>query len=781
MVLTMRRAKERVLGREHPDTLNSVNNLAGPYEAQGRYGEAEPLYKRGLAASERVLGKEHPDTLNSVNNLAFLYQAQGRYGEAEPLYKRALEGYERVLGREHPDTLNSVNNLAGLYFTQGDWTRAAQFWRRSTAAIAARTRLGALDTGQALTGKKKGEAERSSWQFRDLVKAVYRLAPEGRAPDAKASREMFQTAQWAAGSEAAQSLAQMAARGATGDPKLAVLVRERQDLVAEWQKRDGLRNTWIGQVPDKRNAIAEAENLARLAAIDTRIGEIDATFREKFPDYALLAGPAPLSAADVQAQLRPDEALILFLDTPKARPTPEETFIWVVTKTDLRWVRIDLGTAALTKEVKALRCGLDARGAWTDESCEKLLGVKYSAADVIAGQIGLGKPLPFDTARAHTLYRALFGQIEDLISDKKHLLVVPSGPLTALPFQVLVTKKPDDLPAIPAYYSDYARITWLGQEKAISVLPSVASLKALRRRAKPSAAPNPYIAFANPLLSGKDGTKKGAWAKQVCREPGRREELASSSVAMPASLRAFAGADDVRHQDPLPETADEVCAVARLMGADPSRDVYLGAKATEAQVEALSANGTLAKARVVHFATHGLLARETEDVLNMANGEAQLLPIAASGPIAGGTNGLKTAPQAEPALVLTPPETGEDNGLLTASKVAALKLDANWVVLSACNTAAPGSETGTEALSGLARAFFYAGARALLVSHWYVNSATTVPLITRAFRELKARPEIGRAEAMRLAMSSIIAEGGRKAHPANWAPFAVVGEGGAAQ
>ena len=178
---------------------------------------------------------------------------------------------------------------------------------------------------------------------------------------------MFLTAQWVRSSEAAQSLAQMAARGATDDPELASLARERQDLVAEWQKRDGLRNTWLGQAPQNRNAQAEEENLAGLAAIDTRIGEIDTTFREKFPDYALLASPAPLSAASAQAQLRPDEALILFLDTSKAPPTPDETFIWVATKTDLRWARIDLGTAALKKEVKALRCGLDARGAWTDE------------------------------------------------------------------------------------------------------------------------------------------------------------------------------------------------------------------------------------------------------------------------------------------------------------------------------------------------------------------------------------------------------------------------------
>jgi CHAT domain-containing protein len=157
---------------------------------------------------------------------------------------------------------------------------------------------------------------------------------------------------------------------------------------------------------------------------------------------------------------------------------------------------------------------------------------------------------------------------------------------------------------------------------------------------------------------------------------------------------------------------------------------------------------------VLHFATHGLLAGETE---------------------------MLVASKAEPALILTPPAQAseEDDGLLTASEVAQLKLDADWVVLSACNTAAGVSDTpGAEALSGLARAFFYAGGRALLVSHWAVESEATVRLVTRAFDELKREPGIGRAEAMRRSMLALTAAGGRNAHPATWAPFVVVGEGG---
>ena len=179
--------------------------------------------------------------------------------------------------------------------------------------------------------------------------------------------------------------------------------------------------------------------------------------------------------------------------------------------------------------------------------------------------------------------------------------------------------------------------------------------------------------------------------------------------------------------------------------------VYLGQRATVAQVKALSASGDLARARVVHFATHGLLAGQTA---------------------------LFAKNKAEPALLLTPPATAseEDNGLLTASEVAQLNLNADWVVMSACNTAA-GSNEGAEALSGLARAFFYAGARSLLVSHWEVDSEAAVAITTGAMNAMKAEPKIGRAGALRRSIAALIARGGRFAHPSVWAPFVLVGNG----
>ena len=340
---------------------------------------------------------------------------------------------------------------------------------------------------------------------------------------------------------------------------------------------------------------------------------------------------------------------------------------------------------------------------------------------------------------------------------------MPSGALTQLPFEVLVTAKPDDkLPRFEAY----KKAAWLGQRQAISVLPSVGSLKALRA-AKASGSPEPFAGFGNPLLTGVDGTDKSAWDKQECGKPAppKRSRIASIVASIASLFRGgTVNVEDLRRQPPLPETADELCAVGRGLGVPESglsKAVYLGERATVSKVKALSASGGLARARVVHFATHGLLAGETA---------------------------MFAKAKAEPALLLTPPAEAseEDNGLLTASEVAQLNLNADWVVMSACNTAG-GSAEGAEALSGLARAFFYAGARALLVSHWAVDSEAAVAITTGAVNAMKAEPGIGRAEALRRAEAVLIAKGAVKypngetkdfSHPSIWAPFVLVGNGG---
>jgi CHAT domain-containing protein len=358
----------------------------------------------------------------------------------------------------------------------------------------------------------------------------------------------------------------------------------------------------------------------------------------------------------------------------------------------------------------------------------------------------------------------LFGSVDDLIKGK-HLLIVPSGPLTSLPFQVLVTEKPTT--ALPNSYEGYQRVAWLGRRQPLTVLPSVASLRALREFAKGGRGSQDYIGYGDPVLVG-DGSCRKITAPETC--PSRETAIAQAAGQMhqsrsrsirrsPILTDVFSrgtGSEavltQVRALCPLEDTAYEVKCIAQSL---PKSKIRIRDDATVGSIKALSDSGELAAYRVVHFATHGLLAGDVELMIRL---------------------------QGEPALVLTPPQEPkdiDDNGLLTASKVAELKLNAEWVVLSACNTAA-GDKPGAEALSGLARAFFYAGARALLVSHWPVYSDAAVRLTTKAFAEMEPDVGVTRAEAMRRSMVALMDDVSDEdnAHPSVWAPFVLVGEGG---
>ena len=123
--------RENILGKKHPDTITSLNNLAKLYITQGRYGEAELLFKESLQLRENVLEKKHPDTITSMNNLAVLYESQGRYGEAEPLYKEALQLSENVLEKKHPNTISPLSNLASLYSKQGRHGEAEPLYKEA--------------------------------------------------------------------------------------------------------------------------------------------------------------------------------------------------------------------------------------------------------------------------------------------------------------------------------------------------------------------------------------------------------------------------------------------------------------------------------------------------------------------------------------------------------------------------------------------------------------------------------------------------------------------------
>ena len=206
-----------------------------------------------------------------------------------------------------------------------------------------------------------------------------------------------------------------------------------------------------------------------------------------------------------------------------------------------------------------------------------------------------GKPLPFDAVRAHALYKGLFGEVEDLIKGK-HLIVVPAGALTQLPFQVLVTQPPGKTPTT---YGDYRGIAWFARSHPVTVLPAVSSLKALRRNAQSSQATKPFLGIGNPLLDGPD--QRYAWLRQAALDITKCGGLAPIQVAEAKSHRGvtpiavrggIADVAQLKQAAPLSETADELCDMARMLGA-AERDLLLGARSVEPEIVRMSETGRL--------------------------------------------------------------------------------------------------------------------------------------------------------------------------------------------
>jgi len=544
--------------------------------------------------------------------------------------------------------------------------------------------------------------------------------------------EAFEAAQWAIASEAADALAKVSARFAQGDDALGRLAEERETLIS---RRDSLEREL-----ERLYAITDGDVGARRTAVRSdyegvlqRLKTVDGDIETRFPAYAELTSPRALTVAETQGLLKPDEGLLLILVNPEA------TYVWGVTRDRVEWARSEsLNEEAMNAAVAALRASLTTAAASS----------RGDDGDWLDPALLTGRPTPsFDRAEAHRLYAELVKPVEGVFEGKTTLITVTTGALTTLPLAVLATNPSEGPDSAPEALD---RTSWLIDRYALATLPSVSSLKALRcyliadpARRSPACPALPsatggrttaqasrgfsLAAFGAPILAGAPATGASRGA------PGADAVMGGGRLADVARLKALPY---------LPGSKAELDTLKRRY---PSALVRTGAQATETAVRGTDA-AALSRARFVVFSTHGLMAGSTF---------------------------------AEPGLVLTPPEeaTEADDGYLTASEAAQLRLNAEFVVLSACNTAASDGRPGGEGLSGLARAFFFAGARSVLVSHWEVSDSATTALISDTFASLDAPgADIGdRARALQHGMKAVRAQREWR-HPAFWAPFTLVGE-----
>lgn len=343
---------------------------------------------------------------------------------------------------------------------------------------------------------------------------------------------------------------------------------------------------------------------------------------------------------------------------------------------------------------------------------------------------------PFDVALGYRLFQQLFGPVAAEVMAAKHLVYEPDGALISLPVGALVTADPSALLAktAPGADPDYRQVAWLGGKVDSALVLSAASFMQSRAFA-PSKARQAFLGFADPSTPTRSDTR--AYASVVRRSVSLRTERDISNICENTRLALL-------QMPALPDTADEVRQVGASIAGARGDQIVVGAAFTDDSVKART---DLADYKVLYFATHGLLPQPSA-----------CLP--------------------EPALMTSVGGLDSD-GLLDASEILDLKLDADLVVLSACDTGGAGGDSATsglqgggEALGGLTRAVIYAGGRSLIVSHWSVDSVATVRLMTGMFSA--ASPT--KAGALTQAQVAL-QQSSQWSHPYFWAPFTIVGDG----
>ena len=526
---------------------------------------------------------------------------------------------------------------------------------------------------------------------------IERLLEDTQAGDPSAPHQLFQLMQKVRSAATAQTVAQLSARLSSGDSNRARAIRDIQNLEREANvlaaRFDRLEADPDADFHYKRVTEGKLDSVREQLDRQRRIlGDVAPNYDQLVDSIVTLdAAQAALKDGEVMAviQLGADKGLVA-----------------VLTRTSFDAYEIVLGVNSAEEAVRQMRAPIDG---------EFLLA--------------------FDLEGSHELYRTLFGPVQRKIKEAKHLIVVPSGPLLSLPFNVLVTEPYEEEIQIVGdsaedAYFDYSAVKWLGSQAGITTGVSISSFF-LGRQVPESKAGRPFVGFGDFSQFGENE----ALVDEIAVTRGLPESC-KTSIRTLGVLNELSG------------TRTELELVKETLGVGGDA-VLLGEDFNDVRLKRMP----LSNYKVLHFATHGLLAQDPD-----------CLP--------------------EPGLITSLAAGGDS--LLEASEIVELDLDAELVVMSACDTSAGAGKAATEligfgygaggeSLNGLARSFFFAGARNVLSTHWSVDDRATQELMVGFYEEVSKGP-VSIAEAMRRSQAARI-EGKEFSHPFFWAPFATIGDG----
>jgi CHAT domain-containing protein/tetratricopeptide (TPR) repeat protein len=699
-------------------SLNALSWIARAQLAQGKNDVARVTYDK----IERAIGTNadlRRRYLEADTGYALMLVRTDRAAEAVAILERGLERVRTRLGDRSYATATSHGWLGVALTRAGQGARARTEFETAMPILLSRSREAESDdSGSSVAQRERG--------LQLIVEAYLGLLADGGGTVAS---ETFRLADAVRGRSVERALAESSARAGTGDAVLGGLVRHEQDAEKQVAALQGVLTNLLSQ-PTSEQDPGEVEALRKqIDGIRGARARVREEIERRFPSYATLVDPRSVTAEEAQKILRPGEALIA------TYVGDERLFVWAVPQQGpVAFASTKIRGREVERMIKTLRTSLDANVASIEE-------------------------MPaFDLALAYKLYTLILQPVMTGWSGARSLMVVPHQSLGQIPFSLLVTEPATLAADSKLPFAGYRSVPFLVRKVAVTQLPSVASLATLRALPAPKATRQTFAGFGDPWFNPEQARQ--ARAESAGQTHGAPKTAALQTRGIPLIRRSGpttegAASAEISMLPRLPDTAEEVRSIALALHADPAKDVFLGAQASEKN----ATSAALGNRRIIVFATHGL--------------------------VPGDLNGLT-----QPALALSNPAVagGGGNGLLTVEKILALKLDADWVVLSACNTAAA-QGGGAEAVSGLGRAFFYAGTRALLVSNWPVETVSARTLTTDLFRREAETPALPRGEALRQAELALIDGPGAidpaskaalfsYAHPIFWAPFTLVGDGG---
>ena len=695
-------SEKKLVGFEY-SYIVSQSLLGRIYQRTGRLDEAEKIFQVALKTSIENHGFDSIMPMGLRAQLSALYRDQNKLELAEELLRESLKFFEKMFGTDTPFMAQLNIELGEIHDRQGRYKEAEERYQKAAniyEKILGETNVETQKLLSKIAKMHKAQGQISEAIFytikalnnRNINKSIaLSILSEARASgDLDANRAFnlsYQVLQIASNSASAAAVVKVAQRFAAQTDELSGLVRTDQDLILEEDSINKDMISTFSQMQSAENSDRTSKMRERLLEIKKQRDEIQKKLSVNFPEYTMLSRPEPLSVVETQDLLKVDEALVAF------NLEEDTSYVWVITNTESFWTQLSTSSKVIEEQIKRLRTSLENPTVTS-----------------------------FDANLSHQIYESIFESINSKLIGKKRISIFANGSLTSIPMGILVTTPPKN--------TSLKDIDWLIKDYAITVLPSIFSLKTMRSVTSRSKADKPMIAFADPIFSG---SRANIASLRSLPSLYRGDEIDVEALAQTLA--------------PLPGTRSEVTAVARQLKVSTS-DLFLGIQATETAVK----KSNLSNYKIVYFATHGLVSGELERFAKA---------------------------KAEPALVMTIPskQTALDDGLLQSSEIAMLKLDADWVILSACNTATS-DFIGAESFSGLARSFLYAGARSIVASHWAVQDRATSQLMTNLFSIAKDNPSFTHGEALQRAMLKMLstAKTEREAHPRLWAPFVVIGE-----